>query len=203
MVMSASSLAESGPPSTLALDFANGASGPALRRGFDPLASVDDFVAWWDERPWTGEALPFPAALPDRRTLLIEARQLRAAIRETLQAVATGSIVRPDTLFVLNRAIAFARRSDRLTAEDTSGQLRLERPIDREHPLAPVTVIALDAAEFATSVDPARLRVCVAEECGTWYVDTSKGGRRRWCSMSLCGNRSKAARYRTRHTPTD
>ncbi len=186
------------------LDFANCSAGPALRRGFDPLRSVDDLAAWWEGRdPLISNDFPIPGALPDRRALLTEARQLRTAIREALHSVASRSVIPPDTLFVLNRAIGFASRSDRLSTDDATGLLRLDRHIDQDHALALLTAIAIDAAEFLTTVNPARLRECAADQCGTWFVDTSKGGRRRWCSMALCGNRSKAARYRDRHATRD
>lgn len=68
-----------------------------------------------------------------------------------------------------------------------------------EGPLAPLTPIALSALDVVRGTDPARLRACAADDCVRWFVDTSKGGRRRWCSMSRCGNRAKVARYRRRH----
>ena len=58
--------------------------------------------------------------------------------------------------------------------------------------------IARSAAHVVTDVEPARLRLCAAADCETWFIDTSKGGRRRWCSMARCGNRTKAARHRRR-----
>jgi predicted RNA-binding Zn ribbon-like protein len=30
------------------------------------------------------------------------------------------------------------------------------------------------------------------------FFDSTKNGRRRWCDMSTCGNRAKAARHRKR-----
>lgn len=41
-----------------------------------------------------------------------------------------------------------------------------------------------------------RLKVCPA--CGKAFIDQSKTGSRRWCSMSRCGNRAKVAAHRTR-----
>jgi predicted RNA-binding Zn ribbon-like protein len=29
-----------------------------------------------------------------------------------------------------------------------------------------------------------------------WFFDRTKSHRRRWCSMAVCGNRHKAARFR-------
>jgi predicted RNA-binding Zn ribbon-like protein len=43
-----------------------------------------------------------------------------------------------------------------------------------------------------------RVRKCEHEECRLYFVDTSKSGKRRWCSMELCGNRQKAAEFYAR-----
>jgi predicted RNA-binding Zn ribbon-like protein len=43
-----------------------------------------------------------------------------------------------------------------------------------------------------------RVRECDGENCGWLFLDTSKAGRRRWCSMDICGNRAKVARHRQR-----
>jgi predicted RNA-binding Zn ribbon-like protein len=42
---------------------------------------------------------------------------------------------------------------------------------------------------------PGRVRVCAAEGCDALFVDTSRNGSRRWCSMERCGARAKAAAY--------
>lgn len=43
-----------------------------------------------------------------------------------------------------------------------------------------------------------RIRKCADSECRLYFVDTSKSGKRRWCSMELCGNRNKAAEFYAR-----
>lgn len=42
---------------------------------------------------------------------------------------------------------------------------------------------------------PGRIRRCEHPDCILWYLDTSRSGTRRWCSMSGCGNRAKAGRH--------
>jgi predicted RNA-binding Zn ribbon-like protein len=45
-----------------------------------------------------------------------------------------------------------------------------------------------------------RIRPCANPECVLWFLDTSRPGTRRWCSMAACGNRDKAVRHgRIRH----
>jgi predicted RNA-binding Zn ribbon-like protein len=50
--------------------------------------------------------------------------------------------------------------------------------------------------ELFTAVDAARVRKC--EGCALHFLDVSKKGSRRWCSMNLCGNRVKVAAYQQR-----
>jgi predicted RNA-binding Zn ribbon-like protein len=45
---------------------------------------------------------------------------------------------------------------------------------------------------------PDRLRRCAHDACVLHFFDTSKNGTRRWCSMTLCGNRAKASRHYAR-----
>jgi predicted RNA-binding Zn ribbon-like protein len=47
-----------------------------------------------------------------------------------------------------------------------------------------------------------RLGLCLADRCDRVYVDTSKNGSRRFCSIA-CQNRVKAAAYRARSSTTD
>lgn len=66
-------------------------------------------------------------------------------------------------------------------------------------PLTPeslVTPIAHSAALLFATVDRRRVRKC--GHCVLHFLDTSKKGTRRWCSMDLCGNRFKVAAYATR-----
>lgn len=40
-----------------------------------------------------------------------------------------------------------------------------------------------------------RVRKCANPDCGYLFLDDSRAGKRRWCSMSACGNRAKARRH--------
>ncbi|MFI2367087.1 CGNR zinc finger domain-containing protein [Streptomyces sp. NPDC018833] len=45
---------------------------------------------------------------------------------------------------------------------------------------------------------PERIRACAHDACVLHFFDTSRNGTRRWCSMTLCGNRAKASRHYAR-----
>jgi predicted RNA-binding Zn ribbon-like protein len=40
-----------------------------------------------------------------------------------------------------------------------------------------------------------KVKRCANPECGWLFLDDSRAGKRRWCSMSACGNRAKARRH--------
>ncbi len=62
-----------------------------------------------------------------------------------------------------------------------------------------LAVVARDAVDLLTDpVARAALRRCQGEACRRLYLDTSRGGRRRWCSGEVCGNRERVARHRRR-----
>ncbi|WP_235878822.1 CGNR zinc finger domain-containing protein [Saccharopolyspora karakumensis] len=46
-----------------------------------------------------------------------------------------------------------------------------------------------------------RIKRCPAEDCGWVFWDSTKNRSRRWCSMQVCGNRSKARAFASRRRP--
>jgi predicted RNA-binding Zn ribbon-like protein len=62
---------------------------------------------------------------------------------------------------------------------------------------AALSTIAADAIELILGPQRSRIRVC--PECRMVFVDTSRPGKRRWCSSaSGCGNRAKVRAHRSR-----
>ncbi len=59
-----------------------------------------------------------------------------------------------------------------------------------------------EAAEHAASAVASgttdHFRICANDECRWVFQDTSRGGRRRWCDMTSCGNVAKVRRYRAK-----
>jgi predicted RNA-binding Zn ribbon-like protein len=52
------------------------------------------------------------------------------------------------------------------------------------------------AADLLSETETSRIRKC--ESCVVHFLDTSKKGSRRWCSMNICGNKLKVAAYQHR-----
>ncbi|MFF9687442.1 CGNR zinc finger domain-containing protein [Streptomyces sp. NPDC014623] len=76
---------------------------------------------------------------------------------------------------------------------DVTGAVAL-RPV--AEPAGLTARVAVAVAEAAADGTWARLKACEADDCRWVYYDRSPAGRRRWCSMSVCGARAKMRRYR-------
>ena len=63
-------------------------------------------------------------------------------------------------------------------------------------PRGVLAMIAADAADLLGTDLRERLRICPGPGCRGRFLDDSPAGRRRWCSMAVCGNRNKAALHR-------
>ncbi|MFA1674626.1 CGNR zinc finger domain-containing protein [Rhizobium mongolense] len=61
-------------------------------------------------------------------------------------------------------------------------------------PEAVTALLAMLSIEGYFTLPRERLRSC--PRCGWLFLDTSRGGKRRWCSMRTCGNREKVSRHR-------
>jgi predicted RNA-binding Zn ribbon-like protein len=190
----------SDPPGTLALTFANTRPGsPAA--GPDPLATPSDTVVWLTAHVLTDSALSCPRPQwtpPEARALQGEALRLRDAVHALFAAVAIQRVALPSALDDINRVLSAATWSRCMAVEGQT--LRLQEGTRTEGPLGALAPVAWAAAEMATTAKPERLRRCAAKACSRWFLDTSKGGRRKWCSMATCGNRAKASRWRSRDT---
>jgi predicted RNA-binding Zn ribbon-like protein len=61
----------------------------------------------------------------------------------------------------------------------------------------PRLAVARSAAALLTSPDVDAVDACPGRGCGWLFLD--RAGRRRWCTMAVCGNRAKVRRFSERH----
>lgn len=162
----------------------------------DLLPTPEALEAWLLELGLFSATRFLPKSPSDRRILLTEALNLRREIRALFAATSQRKVVPASTLHAVDRALRASHRTARFVSEDDT--VRLLEVDSADSPLALVAHFARSAAELVTKGDPDRLRECAAPDCPLWFYDESKGGRRRWCSMARCGNRTKAARHRSR-----
>jgi predicted RNA-binding Zn ribbon-like protein len=132
-----------------------------------------------------------PASGDDELAAAVDARE---AIYRVIDARRRDDVLRRADVAAVNRLAAGPAISRRLTG---SGRVQTEGTVEQV-----LSLLATDALELLGNPDLVpRLRECENPECTRLYVDTSRGGTRRWCGMSGCGNRAKVARFRERHAP--
>ena len=123
----------------------------------------------------------------------------RSLIRRLFEVLAGSDNEDPADLRVdIDKALADTRA--RVHFED--GELHL-RNVDTRPTFTLATDALLNGLELGQH-NPDRLRCCSGEACILWFWDSSRGGRRRWCSMDRCGNRVKVQRhYEKSRNPND
>lgn len=189
------------------LDFVNTMENwpdPAHHR--EHVATYDDLITWAHQaHVVTGaeaaalrtEATQDPAAAA---ASLGRAQDLRAALYDVMVAATHGRAAESVALALLNRFVAEFLGSSQLVPTSAGYTLAWAgAPSALDRVLWPIIHSAVD---LLTSGRLDRLRVCQGLRCGWLFLDTSRGGRRRWCDMADCGNVAKVRRHRARHGAT-
>ena len=162
------------------------------RRRVETLVTPDDLGLW------IARAQLAPASPRVSRARLREARELREAIDACMQTTLAHEPAPAAAVATIDAWLAHAgARAQLAVADDGTPVLGEREPADPvERALA---AVALDAARMlGTPAEAARIRVCASATCSARFYDHSPAGRRRWCSMALCGNEAKSRRYRER-----
>jgi predicted RNA-binding Zn ribbon-like protein len=147
---------------------------------------------------WLVRAEILPAPPRVTRALLEEARDLREAINLGVQAAVDREPAPRAAIEQIDSWLAHAPAPLRLALGDDGRPALGERSPD-DPARSALAGIALDAARMlGTAAQTARIRICASETCSARFYDRSPAARRRWCSMSLCGNEAKARRHRAR-----
>ncbi|MEV0249656.1 ABATE domain-containing protein [Nocardia sp. NPDC050712] len=167
----------------LALDFA----GTVKHRStafLDALATPADLAEWLVVAGVLDAATCASTDL-ERALLLREAiyRSGAAAAHDTLPAAADRRL--------LNDCARGELPSVALRSDDTVARTGT--------PAAGLAAIARAAVELFGGPERPRVRQCERPPCTRLYVDLSRGGTRRWCDMTQCGNRAKSAAFRAKH----
>ena len=127
------------------------------------------------------------AARPPRSTQ--EDLDLARELREAIYAIASGR-GESGARKRLNAIAALPAARPQLSAQG-----ELEREGNAREYLA---TIAREAVELFGGPEHERIRQCEGDGCSLLFLDLSRMGRRRWCSMQGCGNRAKARAFRDR-----
>jgi predicted RNA-binding Zn ribbon-like protein len=158
-------------------------------RPLDRLRSPADLARWFVAAGLAS------AEVPATERDLRRARDLREALYRLFTATRTGRPADPADLMVVNDRAATPPPVLRLTQ---AGDGRVVAVADASTAASLLALVAHDAIDLLTGPLADRVRECEGETCKVLFVDVSRAGHRRWCSMDVCGARSKMAAYRHR-----
>ena len=159
----------------LALDFANTVYRRTPELGRDLLDSPQSLAAWFAH-----------AGLPPGGSLAA-ARSLRGVFWQLFDAQSTGADLPAGALGNL----LLMARTDAVSVSADGTPTAL-------NPAGALPALALTGLKLVLQPPARPIRTC--NRCGWFFLDTSRGSRRRWCSMATCGNAAKAARHRASGT---
>jgi predicted RNA-binding Zn ribbon-like protein len=207
--------AETRPPpmfvaDALGLDFLNSIGTP-VDKVVEWLANGEDLVAWLEQAKLidstAGAAIranSFPGELDE---IAAQARALREWFRIFVLAHMGRSLTAKalDLLQPLNRVLERDERYGAIVAKPTHLQdhqatSALEWRLLRRWstPNSLLLPIAEAMADLVCSEDFSLVKGCEGKICTLLFLDRTHGHARRWCSMSICGNREKQAAHRRR-----
>ena len=164
----------------------------------DRLTSFDDAANWLMERGICHDgkgADGLRVSGLSETAALARVRNVREALREVADAVATERPADPGALREVNRAIRERERIELVAEPDgvSIGHSHVGDPLDDA-----LARLADPLVAEIQSGNSDRVRICANDTCRWLFYDESRAGRRRWCDMATCGNRAKAARHRAR-----
>lgn len=175
-----------------ALDFCNTLAGWNGEPRHEYLATFDHLVAWAHDRGLVDEASA--AGLRERAAqdpaVALRALERARSLRRSLYAACTD----PEDDDAWDAVVGEARAASAYAVLNRAGPPGRRWSIAAEAGLErPVLEIAREAGALLATTDLRHVKACRGTGCGWLFVDPR--GRRRWCTMAVCGNRAKARRH--------
>lgn len=172
----------------LALDFVN-TIGDRLGEAREYFTSSAELTRW----SRLAEVVPAHGRLSLTPRRLAAVRSAREELYRLFHPIALGASPARLALSVFNTRLETVAMARRLRLD--RGAVRWEWLASARDPRMLLARVYASAAELLVSGQFRNVRQCGGEACGWLFVDRSPAGRRRWCSMSDCGNRAKARRH--------
>lgn len=176
----------------LALDFVN-TVGNRLSTPSDYFSDVVEFRRWIRLAGLLGNQIP--PRVTDPQLGLV--RQVREELYALFHRLATGHGLSQRALGEFNSRLSRVAEKRQLSLQKES--VNWVWKTSRDDPDRVLAPILLSTANLLVSQSRSQIRQCEDENCGWLFLDRSRAGTRRWCSMQDCGNRAKVRRYYNTH----
>lgn len=168
----------------VALDFVNTAEERGHPQADDALRTPADLRRWGERYGLITARAGDEKADQAEFGRAIEARELLYAV---FLARRDGEPVTAEQLARLSELGAAAYRAGQLQRDDG----RISWSWDPASLDSIRHVAVTEAIDLLRTEPSARLKQCPGDHCGWFFLDTTKRGNRRWCSMAECGQDAK------------
>ncbi|NLS05040.1 hypothetical protein HGP14_16975 [Rhizobium sp. P32RR-XVIII] len=189
----------------LGLDFLNSVATP-VDTPVDWIEDGEGLLGWLEQAVLvpreTLEAMRAEALPGELDKVADQARNLRewfrAFVRKHKGRPLTAGVL--DELEPLNRLLERDEGFSRIVAQQADEGEGLEFQAMRKwrSPEALLLPIGEALGRFVCTEDFSDVKACEGPTCTLLFADHTRGHRRRWCSMAMCGNRAKQAAHRHR-----
>jgi predicted RNA-binding Zn ribbon-like protein len=168
----------------------------------DALATFSDLVTWLVqvdllsevdgkkiERQWRNQG--------KGAETLAQARAFRVTLREMVERIAAGRPVPQAAIEAINGMLRYRIGYPQLMRRN--GKFEQGYQVDSKEANQLLGLLAETAANLLCTCEHSLIKRCQNPLCVLFFYDTTKNHARHWCSMTLCGNRSKVAAHYRRH----
>jgi predicted RNA-binding Zn ribbon-like protein len=169
--------------------------GPGAYRQWEILHCPADLADWLTGSRLAAIAPLGAADLRIRGVDLDRIKHLRDTLWAIAPAIAQDHRVRAADIEIIN---GYVQAPPRPRVDPMTLGLRWATPVTGPQVLGALARDALDL--IGTPALRERIRECAGDNCYLIFLDTSRPGNRRWCSMERCGNRNKVRTHRARRS---
>ncbi|WP_433007566.1 CGNR zinc finger domain-containing protein [Kribbella sp. CA-294648] len=159
-----------------------GTLGKRTTEPLERLRTPEDLTRWSEKAGLAGQGV-ISAGPAD----LEAARALREALYGLTMSALGRASAEPGDVEIVNYWAAQPTPVPGVAIR--SGVLHREDPAPTAS--AVLAAVARDGIDLLTGPDVESIRECEDATCTLLFLDTSRGHRRRWCSMNICGARAK------------
>ena len=166
----------------------------------DLLPSRQDLVAWLLQAGLMTKELAKRLEKEGSRhgaETLKQAKVFRTTMREMAERLAAGKSVPQAALDAVNEALRYRVGYPQVGRQNGAFERTYLLEFSDSDQL--LGLLAEAASDLLVRCDFSLVKKCQNPACVLFFYDTTKNHARHWCSMNLCGNRSKVAAHYQRH----
>jgi predicted RNA-binding Zn ribbon-like protein len=175
-------------------------------RPVDLLGDFNDLISWLAQAhvldaSKADEIIGEWAGSSEAERVFGLALDFRADLRQMVERIIKGKGVSQSVIVQINNLLR--HQFGYAILKRVKGGFEKRPQSDFKEPIHLLWPVAESACDLLCYADLSLIKKCENEVCVLVFYDTTKNHSRRWCSMSACGNRMKAAAHYRRVRRSD